>query len=617
MEDKLISALTEYGFFQDIDICFARLMCRLAGDEAGGALFLAAALASNVTNDEKHVCLDLGARAGKALLSLVPDIPADMRKEWAGEKLPDAESWTKKLLASPVVGRPGEYKPLILDYKNRLYLYRYWRYEQQLAADIHARLSLPAESIDFSRARESFKKYADGPAGLHFWQKVAVAAALTHSVCVISGGPGTGKTFAAAVILEVLLEQRQRMTIKLCAPTGRAAARLQESLKKNFAGYDDRMHHSISTIHRLLGARQGSHGFYHNKNNLLRADAVIVDEASMVPLALMAKLVEAVPARSRIILLGDKDQLASVEAGAVLGDICDASATNCFSPTFCERYGELTGGEIEKKYRASSPRPLSDCAVELQHSYRFDAAPGIGALSAEVNKGDAARCVSLVAHSASDSVRYKNLPLRTELEACLAAALQAWYEPMLAAPAIEEAYEYFTAFKILCSHRKGLYGAESINGLVEKIFHDKGLIDLRQQFYKGRPVMITRNDYSLRLFNGDTGIIRESARGEPAAFFPEHGGGFRLIAPSRLPGHETSYAMTIHKAQGSEFDHVLIILPDADSPLLTREIIYTAITRAKKQVELWAPKAVFAAAISKRIERASGLRDALLLMPGP
>ncbi|MEI6125789.1 MAG: exodeoxyribonuclease V subunit alpha [Pseudomonadota bacterium] len=614
MKNKCREALESYGLLNDIDIHFARLMCRLSGDPADDDLFLAAALASNVTNDEKHVCLDLTTLAGRPLLPLFTDMPADLRQEWAGERLPDVDVWTKRLLSLPVVGSPGEYKPLILDLKNRLYLYRYWSYEQQLAADIKKRLALPAAaSGDFGLVHEGFKKHAAGAEGLHCWQKLAVAAALTHNVCIISGGPGTGKTFTVAAILQFLLEQNQHMNIKLCAPTGRAAARLQECLQKSLAGYDDRLHRSISTIHRLLGTSTGSPYFYHNKKNPLRADAVIVDEASMVPLALMAKLVAAVPAHSRIILLGDKDQLASVEAGSVLGDICEASAINCFSPAFCERYRELTGEEIEKKYQIANPNPLTDCAVELQHSFRFEASQGIGALSSAVNEGDAARCAALITHSASDTLKYKKLPLRQELERSLASAVQAWYEPMLAAKTVEEAYAYFTAFKILCSHRQGMYGAAAINTLVEKIFQDKGLIDIRQQFYKGRPVMITRNDYGLRLFNGDTGIIRENEHGDAVACFPGSGGAFRCLAPARLPGHETAYAMTIHKAQGSEFDHVLIILPDTDSPLLTREIIYTGITRAKKQVVLWATQEVLASAVRRRIERTSGLRDALLL----
>ncbi len=607
MDKQILAIVRASGLLQDIDVLFAELMCRLAGAAAGDELFLAASLASNVTNDEKHVCLDLAAWAGKTLGSLLPELPDD-----AGRlRLPACGPWTEKLRATAVVGAPGEYKPLVLDHRNRLYLYRYWQYELHLAAAIQTRLAAAPQEADPSLVRSVLQKYSDGPTGLHLWQLVAAVTALTRTFCVITGGPGTGKTFTVGVILELLRSHSPGLSVCLCAPTGKATARLQEALQQGAALAPAAAPQRICTIHRLLGARQGSTALRHTRENPLPADVVIVDEASMVPLALMTKLVAAVPPHCRLILLGDRDQLASVEAGSVLGDICEAAALNRFSAAFCKTFFDLTGRQVGGHGRDAAPG-LRDCAVELTHSYRFDATAGIGALSAAVNAGDGAQCRALITRAADPAIHYRELPARDELERRLEAVVQAWCEPMVAAETIAEASARCASFKILCAHRRGPYGVAGINSLIEKILHARGRLDPRRRFYPGRPVLITCNDYTLRLFNGDTGIIREGEHGEPLCFFPDPGGSFRGVVPGRLPEHETAYAITIHKSQGSEFDTVLIILPEQDSPLLTRELLYTGITRAKRQVELWAPLEVVSAAVRKRFERASGLRDRLL-----
>lgn len=607
MDKQILNTLRATGFLQDIDVLFAELMCRLSGTDAGDELFLAAGLASNVTTDEKHVCLDLASWAGKPLGSLLPELPAAA----ARLRLPALEPWVRRLSAAAVVGTSGEYKPLILDRRNRLYLYRYWQYELQLAAAVKARLAAPVQTMDPAAAREVLKKYSEGAAALHHWQQVAAIAALARTFCVITGGPGTGKTFTVGVILELLRARSPGLRVCLCAPTGKATARLQETLQHGGGVAAEKMQQRICTIHRLLGARQGSPHFQHTKDNPLPADVVIVDEASMVPLALMAKLVAALPPRCRLILLGDKDQLASVEAGSVLGDICEASAINRFSAAFRKTFSGLTGRQLDGQDQ-NNDSTLTDCTIELTHSYRFDQASGIGGLSAAVNAGDAGRCRAMSTGGTDPGISFQALPARHELESRLAAVVQTWLEPLLAAKTVAEAYAWSSKFKILCAHRQGPYGVAGINSSIEKILQERGFIDMRRRFYRGRPVMITSNDYTLQLFNGDTGIMGEGARGEPVCFFPDRSGAFRSIAPGRLPGHETAYAVTIHKAQGSEFDTVLIILPDTDSPLLTRELLYTGITRARSRVELWAPAEVFAAAVRKRFQRASGLRDMLL-----
>jgi len=581
------ASLQASGLFQDVDLRFADLMHRLAGDGASGELLLAAALVSTVTTDEKHVCFDLQTKAGLPLGEIFPGSAAAGRDELCLQRLPAYDAWRELLLRTAVVGSPGDYRPLILDGRGRLYLYRYWQYEQQLAAAIRRRVFCPSgEKVNLDLLRRGLAQHFSSGASSPDWQKAAAFAALTGRFCIISGGPGTGKTFTVSVIMRLLLEQNSSLKIRLCAPTGKASARLAESVRPVREGAG--MSGAVSTIHRLLGHRHNSPYFQHSRSNPLPADAVIVDEASMVPLALMAKLFEALPDRCRIILLGDKDQLASVEAGSVLGDICEASRISRFSPDFCSAYAAAGGEEIPPAYCSTEASALSDCTVELLHSYRFAEAPAIGAVSAAVNRGDYQAALASAAGSGADAVSCIPLPVKEDLEKALSRFVLAWYEPVFAAAAPEEAYACFCRFRILCPYRHGPYGVENINALAENILKNRGYISSSGGFYRGRPLMITRNDYTVKLFNGDTGIIWAEKAGETAAYFPGETGGLRQAAPGRLPCHETAYAMTMHKSQGSEFDNVLIVLPERDAPLLTREILYTGITRTRKRIELWA-----------------------------
>jgi len=599
--------LSAAGAFQPIDLHFARLMCHLAGASASEELFLAAALASNVTLDEKHVCLDLAARAGTVWeLSAAA---ATGQKDCL--RLPELEQWVEKLKAASVVGEPGAYTPLVLDQRNRLYLYRYWLYEQQLAARLAARQRLPLRSVDSSTVNAVLRRYDQGPVQLDLFQKIAVIAALTRGLCVITGGPGTGKTFTVSVVLEILRCLAPDTTIRVCAPTGKAANRLQEALQRTSDDTTTFSDQPVATIHRLLGISQGSSKIRYAPENPLPADVVIVDEASMVPLALMAKLTAALSPHCRLVLLGDKDQLASVEAGSVLGDICAAFRINRFSPEFCSTFTMLTGQPIPNKYQEASGF-LTDCAVELNCSHRFDPAAGIGALSSAVKEGDALRCREVIATDASAQISWHALPSRSELETRLSEIVRTWYVPLFSEPSPEAAYAWCTKFKILCAYRQGSYGVEGVTRVVEKILREHGITDAGRRLYQGRLVMVTQNDYTLHLFNGDIGIVWHTAAGDLAALFPDASGSFRTIPSARLPEHETAFAITIHKSQGSEFDRVLIILPEADSALLTRELVYTGITRARYHVELWVSPEVLESAIRKRFLRASGLCDALL-----
>ncbi len=604
------------NLLQDIDIKFSDLITALSGDAASDELTLAAVLVSNTTAGEKHICLDLEAWAGKPLVDLFPEIPETVHNRLQNTRIPESAGWVDKLRASPVVGKPGDYRPLVLDDQNRLYLYRYWDYERRLADALLDRIRARRAPVDRNILRAGLDRYFASTRQVPDWQKVAAYAAVTNNLCIISGGPGTGKTYTVTNILALLLEQAENLRIAVCAPTGKAAARIQESIKKAKQALKcppsllPRIPEEATTIHRLLGVKQGSPYFYHDHRNQLAIDVLIVDEASMVSLALMTKLIRATSQRTRIILLGDKNQLASVEAGAVLGDICAAADTSSFSEDFCDQYTHTCDEEITRGCAAGNAA-LSDCAVELKFSYRFDESTAIGVVSRAVNNGDVAAVTGLIEGDATGTIKKRALPEQAELETRLTKLLETGYADLFSAGSAGEAFSVFETFRILCSHRRGTYGIEGINRLMEAILEKKGLIDTTERHYPGRPIMITRNDYSLKLYNGDVGIIWLAESGEARAWFPDRDGGFRTLAPVRLPEHETVYAMTIHKSQGSEFDRVLMILPPMDSPIFTRELIYTGITRARQAVEIWADDGIFKAAVRARVERRSGLKDAL------
>jgi exodeoxyribonuclease V alpha subunit len=599
--------------FADIDRHFARLMLELARSEEP-ALALAAALVSRSRRDG-DVCFDLRSNAGTELRREPTDAPN-------GERLPDFENWRKLLEGTEVVGKPEEFKPLILDQQGRLYLHRYWEYESFLARDIKARAAWEAATVNEPLLAEGLRRFFPSNDETN-WQKVAAFAAVLKNFCVISGGPGTGKTRAAVMLLALLLEQagEKLLRIALAAPTGKAAARLQESLKNARAELlcEDRIKLRLPeeafTVHRLLGAFPNSPYFRHDAENPLPFDVVIVDEASMVDLALMAKLFAAVPRSARLILLGDRDQLASVEAGAVLGDICRHDPVNTFSTPFRERFRGLTGDTLPATTQTTSPPELSDCFVQLEKNYRFGDGDGILALSRAVNAGDAALTVNLLRQAGAPrrDIAARALPSAAQLKEALREPVRAGFAEAMQAQDARTALAALSRFRVLCALRHGPFGVEQINRLVEQILREARLLPPASgPWYPGRPVMVTRNDYNLKLFNGDVGIVLpEKESGALRVFFLGAGNELRPVPPLRLPEHETVFAMTVHKSQGSEFDEVLFLLPERDNRVLTRELVYTGITRASRRVGLWFNEPVLRAAVARRVERTSGLRDAL------
>jgi exodeoxyribonuclease V alpha subunit len=457
--------------------------------------------------------------------------------------------------------------------------------------------------------------FPEGSAGAKEQRLAAVLAVLSR-LSVISGGPGTGKTFTVAKILVLLQEQalavgRDPYRVALLAPTGKAAQRLGEAIQKNLAGLslDERVKKSVpetaSTIQRALGYQPRSPTrFRHDRKNPLPADLVVVDEASMVDLALMAKLVDAVPERARLVLLGDKDQLASVEAGSILADMY-AGRRKGVSVTCARLVERVAGDALPESDRAPS---LADGMLELSHSHRFREGGGIFELARAVNAGDAARALAVLRESANATL--EPLPEPEELARSLGPVVEAKLGRLGSAP-IDEKLALLDGFRILCAHRRGPYGVETLNDWVAAHLRKLGKFDADGDFYDGRPVIVTANDYQVELYNGDVGVIAcESATGELAARFPA-GAGRRTVPLALLPPHETAFAMSVHKAQGSEFDEVLLLLGSRPSPLLTRELVYTAVTRARHRVRILATPEILTTAIAARVQRASGLRERL------
>jgi exodeoxyribonuclease V alpha subunit len=600
--------------FNAIDRHFASFLGRLAGNDP--EVQLAAALVS-YCRSQGHICLDLEAFDGDGKGYSLPD-------EIRGFLFPKASDWVKRLGASPVVGKPGTFAPLILDDQARLYLHRYWSYETDLASAIKRLAQENTLQVNSKLLGEGLSRlFPTETAAEVDWQMVAAFAAIRKRLCIISGGPGTGKTRTVVLLLALLFEQADNanLRIALAAPTGKAAARLQEAVKNAKTALPcsqeikNRLPEEASTIHRLLRSVPDSAYFRHDADNPLPVDVIVIDEASMVDLALMAKLVAAIPSSARLILLGDKDQLASVEAGAVLADICNAGAQRAFSREFRSQFTEIAGKKLPPEAVSTSPSELGDCIVELQKNYRFGEQSGIYRLSHAVNDGDAQRAIEVLrdAGGSPDSqISWRLSPEPATLKEALKPHVLNNFTAYLKCEDPEAALRCFGQFRILCAVRNGPLGVENINRLVEEILADAGLIEAGGNYHAGRPLLITRNDYNLRLFNGDIGVLLQDAkRGELRAYFSGPEESLRDFLPLRLPVHETAYAMTVHKSQGSEFERVLMILPGEDSAILTRELIYTGLTRASKQVELWTDEKPFRTMIQRKIDRRSGLRDAL------
>ncbi|MBW5877803.1 exodeoxyribonuclease V subunit alpha [Yersinia enterocolitica] len=613
-----------------LDVQFSRM---IAGDD-DPMLQLAAAVLSTEAG-AGHVCLPLSYLQpdqlfGGRQLALSQAL-------WQAVGMPDQLHWIQKLNSSPAVSDGSQPTPLVLQ-NDRLYLQRMWQYEGDvvrfIASDNMA--SLINKTSDGSGTRDVneilLRDTLDrlfGPAenGVD-WQKVAAAVAATRRISVISGGPGTGKTTTVAKLLTALIQlsQGQRLRIQLAAPTGKAAARLTESLGnaiRQLSLTDDERKlfpDQASTLHRLLGAQPNSQRLRYHRGNPLNLDVLVVDEASMVDLPMMARLIAALPTKAQVIFLGDRDQLASVEAGAVLGDICRFAELGYSEPrakqlsrlTGCILVGNIPIGEVE-----ADAVNVRDSLCLLRKSYRFDEKSGIGQLALAVNAGRYRDALTVFNGTYSDIERFSLTDpddYQVLLEDC-AAGYQHYLELAAAGADAVDVLAAFGRYQLLCALRAGPFGVSGLNERIEQLLHRKRLIERTPgpsgRWYVGRPVMIGLNDSTLGLFNGDIGIALPDPEGELRVHFQLPDGNIKSVQPSRLPSHETAYAMTVHKSQGSEFEHTALVLPNTFMPVLTRELVYTAITRARQRLTLYCSDTVLSHAIRTPTLRVSGLVERL------
>ncbi|WES67376.1 exodeoxyribonuclease V subunit alpha [Superficieibacter sp. HKU1] len=602
LQKLLLDAVT-HKLLRPLDVQFAIMVA----EREHPAVMLAAAILSRDAG-EGHVCLPLSR--------LVPDerLSGKAHELWtqlfACADVP--EDWAALLATSVAVSTGDDPAPMILR-GERLYLNRMWRNELSVAR-FFSEQNQPM-AVDEAQLAEILNALFP-PSDEVDWQKVAAAVALTRRISVISGGPGTGKTTTVAKLLAALVQMSPdaKCRIRLAAPTGKAAARLTESLGSALRrlpltdSQKAMLPTEASTLHRLLGAQPGSQRMRYHAGNPLHLDVLVVDEASMIDLPMMSRLIDALPAHGRIIFLGDRDQLASVEAGAVLGDIC-AWVNGGYTPTRAAELSRLTGATVPAGEQ-NGAGALRDSLCLLQKSYRFGSHSGIGQLASAVNCGDKRSLKSVCTHGFED-IALKPLRTQEEYQAMLEDALSGYahYLKLLRENAEPDAVlAAFSEFQLLCALREGPYGVSGLNVQLEQTLARKRHVSLprHSRWYQGRPVMIARNDSALGLFNGDIGVALEGEQGM-RVWFPMPDGTVKSFHPGRLPEHDTAWAMTVHKSQGSEFDHAALILPAQSVPLVTRELVYTAITRARQRLSLYADDKLLAQAVVTRTERRSGL----------
>jgi exodeoxyribonuclease V alpha subunit len=656
------------GWLRDLDRALVRFLDAEA-DNAPPLLLLGAALTSHQLG-HGHVCLDLAATlaAPDFALSLPPegddvaDPPLLPSELLATLTLSD---WQAALSHPTLIGEGAGNSPLVrrdAEHTTRLYLRRYWQYEQTLHEEINRRLTPEAddshaeETLDADVTRQAletlFPTTVSSSAGEPDWQKTACALAARRRFAVITGGPGTGKTTTVVRLLALLQAQtpERALRMRLAAPTGKAAARLNESIANQVDGLPvaeslkAAIPVEVTTLHRLLGARPDTRHFRHHADNPLSLDVLVIDEASMVDIEMMTAVLRALPAGARLLLLGDKDQLASVEAGSILGDLCRRAEAGHYVPATAQWLEKVTGQPLLPDYIDPDGQPLDQAIAMLRKSYRFDAASGIGQLAYAINfsqeslsqeSSSQAQVRQVLAHGYAD---LRHLVLDGEHDRALRELVLDGYRHYLTAMAEKrpdsaldfadhgETYSDWASavldayghFQLLCAVRKGPWGVEGLNRQIAQALRQAKLINagdaaLEHGWYEGRPVLVTQNDYGLKLMNGDIGItlaVPETSGTRLRVAFPsgDPQRPIRWVLPSRLHAVDTVFAMTVHKSQGSEFRHTALLLPSSVSPVLTRELVYTGITRARHWLTLIeARRGILDSAVARQVVRVSGM----------
>lgn len=604
-----------------------------------------AALLVNMALGKGQTCLPLD---NIAWLSAYPKLA----KYWQQHKLDEViqslqqaatvfNASTNVTSLSSLSNRYGN-QPLVLK-GNNLYLARYYFYEQKVLEQIQSRLNYENRINDTELSQTLGQLFLPLENTID-WQKVAAASACLQNFAVITGGPGTGKTTTVTKLLSALLSLNPNLSVALAAPTGKAAARMTESIREAKARAKEgslpnaeRIPDESFTLYRLL--RWRPHGFRYNARQHLPFDCVVVDEASMVDLPMMSHLLAALAPSARLILLGDRDQLASVEVGSVLADLCDAGKEHGPQAKFAQRLERITGYDLSN-YVELNDKPLQNAVAQLRVSHRFDANSGIGQLAKAVNLGqesDAER-----AFSQFNDIQFYELDERTEpywqqetwrqqikngfkqYGQALKLAASDTEDTDSANKKAKAVFAAFDQFQVLVALRQGPYGVEQVNHHITSLLRNSGIFNSDYDtklapystgadalWYPGRAIIVNKNNYDLGLFNGDIGIALHDETGQLKVAFLSSNNDVRWLMPSRIPAHETAFAITVHKSQGSEFTQLCLLLPNKWQNVITRELIYTAITRAKKEFTLYASQVCWQQGIRSRVERASGLRESL------
>ena len=647
--ETLLSQWQQAQLLRPLDVALLRAMPQAEALPEPLLLYLMLASAQLA---QGHLCLDFAVASDDPLQLL----PVALRQRPQARTLeqfcalhPPAQAAVQLMSYPAVVSTDLQQtsQPFVLR-ANRLYLRRYAADEQSIASFIAGR-----RDADLQLRQQLQPQALRQLLGLLFptegadlnWQQQACALAASSYFAVITGGPGTGKTTTVLKLLLLLLRQSASgLHIVLAAPTGKAAARLTESLTQSrlqlaqalpqLADVLPQLPARAQTVHRLLAPKPDGSGFRFHAGQLLPADVVIVDEASMLDVSLFAALVRALPPQCRLILLGDKDQLASVEAGAVLAEICRHAEAGGYSQSTADWLAQLTGQPLPAAFLSAQPDALDQHVVMLRKSHRFNEHSGIGRLARAVNVGDQqasqlfqssaavgadAEITTTDLHAILLSKDQLAQQVSARMVTLLAPYLQLLQQPVTSVNMATQAqalHRQFAQVQLLCALRQGPAGVETINLALEQRLAQQRLIGKNSGWYHGRPVIVLQNDYSTGLMNGDIGIcLAVEHEGQPqlrVAFLQPDGGnisGVRWFLPGRLPQLETAFALTVHKSQGSEFNHAVLLLPPSESPVLTRELIYTAITRARTEFSLlltdWT---VFEQAVARRIVRQGGLR---------
>ena len=640
----VLHALVEQGVLRPLGAAFSEFVGTLA-PRPQPALLIGAALVSEL-DGRGHTCLRFETLAADpcATLSWTPAAWAQLCAA-AGTLPASAYAWSEALGACSqvlVAGAPDLGQPLVVD-SACLYLRRHWNDERQVAALTRARVDDPRQADPAEVRRWLDRLFDPAPDGNGpDWQKIACAVALRSRFTVITGGPGTGKTYTVARLMALLLalsDDPSGVRIALAAPTGKAAMRMKQAIGVALAELDTRIGAGLSlpelfatmgpalTLHALLGISAQGGRARHHAGNPLGVDVLIVDEASMVHSEMMADLLAALPASAMLVLLGDKDQLPSVEAGAVLGDLCAGAAEGHYQQTTAD-YVHAACGETLPESMVTTGTAVQQQIVMLRRSRRFDGP--IAVLAAAINAGHATDAATALESSGDELAWMANgrgddvvaLAVRGRSGApggygpylqLLRARNKVWDAQQHATWA-REVVDAFDSFRILCAVREGDWGVAGINARLEKHFDSQSLLRCRGDWYPGRPVLVTRNDHGLGVFNGDVGIcLADPLRAGALRVYFAEGRTVRSVLASRLGHVETAFAMTVHKSQGSEFAHVALVLPGVATQVATRELVYTGITRASSRFTLVSRSpALLDDALARQTSRATGLRKRIV-----